>query len=106
MPFDQFAPGALRPLVIGVEKIDSDYRPRRDLLSVAERPGFIVDDVQDQVGSICVFIEGVAVDEVGHITGARVDLGSVLHDQVSVVLMRRAHPTSNSTIIANDPAKH
>jgi hypothetical protein len=106
VPFDQFAPGALRPLVVCVEKIDSDNCPRRDLLLVVERPGFIVDDVEDRIRTICVFVEGVAVDEVDHISGTHVDLGGVLSDHVSLVLVRCAHATSNDTTIANDPTEY
>ena len=106
MPFDQFAPSALRPLVVCVEKIDSDNYPRRDLLLVVERPGFIVDDVEDRIRTICVFVEGVAVDEVDHISGTHVDLGGVLHDQISAVVRRSADASSNDTTIANDPTEY
>ena len=105
MPFGQFAPGALRPLVICVEKIDSNNCPRRDLLLVVERPGSIVNDVEDRIRTICVFVEGVAVDEVDHISGTHVDLGGVLHDQISAVVRRSADPSSNDTTITNHPAQ-
>ena len=106
MPFDQFAPGTLRPLVVCVEKIDSGNCPRRALLVVVERPGFIVDDVEDRIRTICVFVEGVAVDEVDHISGTHVDLGGVLHDQISAVVRRSADPSSNDTTITNDRAEY
>jgi hypothetical protein len=73
---------------------------------VAEGPDLVVDDVQNRIGTICVFVEGVALDEFRHLAGAHVDLGGVLHDQVSLVLVRCAHATSNDTTIANDPTEY
>ena len=105
MPVDQFAPGAQRAFVVGVEKIDCDNRPRCDLLLVAEGPDLVVDDVQNRARTIGVFVEGVALDEIRHLTGAHVDLGGVLSDRVSLVLVRCAHATSNDTTITNQPAK-
>ncbi len=73
---------------------------------VVERPRFIVDDVEDHIRPICVFVEGVAVDEIDHTSGTHVDLGGVLHDQISAVVRRSADPSSNDTTIANDPTEY
>ena len=106
MPVDQFAPGAPRAFVVGVEQIDCDNRPRCDLLVVAEGPDLVVDDVQNRIGTIGVFVEGVALDEFRHLAGAHVDLGGVLHDQISTVVRRSADASSNDTTIANDPTEY
>jgi hypothetical protein len=102
---DQLQAGTAGPLIVRIEKINSDDRPRCDSGVVLERPVIVIDDSHDHVGSVCFYVERIPVDEVGYLARADVDLSFVTCDQVNVVLVDGADAAAHDARLGAESIK-
>ena len=89
MSLNQFESGMTRTLVVSVEKMIRDNRPRSDTLTGVEGPNVVTHGTHDQIWPFGIGLERVTINETGDLARPDVDLSFVTDDQVNVVLTQR-----------------